>query len=58
MVMLTNTFIQDEGEYVVNVTFCGVDVPKAPFTVNIYGDGPRNKVDPKKVMIRIYLISH
>ena len=42
---------QDEGEYVVNVTFCGVDVPKAPFKVKIYNDGPRNKVDPKKVKV-------
>jgi len=42
---------KDEGEYVVNVTFCGVDVPKAPFKVKIYNDGPRNKVDPKKVKV-------
>ena len=43
--------LQDEGEYTVNVTFCGVDVPKAPFKVKIYNDGPRNKVDPKKVKV-------
>lgn len=42
---------KDEGEYTVNVTFCGVDVPKAPFKVKIYNDGPRNKVDPKKVKV-------
>ena len=44
-------FPKDEGEYVVNVTFCGVEVPKAPFKVNIYGDGPRNKLDLKKVIV-------
>lgn len=34
-----------------NVTFCGVEVPKSPFNVKIFNDGPRNKVDPKKVKV-------
>lgn len=42
---------KDEGTYIVNVKFCGVDVPKAPFSLNIYGDGPRNKIDLSKVTV-------
>lgn len=44
-------FPKDEGTYVVNVKFCGVDVPKAPFSLNIYQDGPRNKIDLSKVQV-------
>ena len=47
----TLNVFQDEGTYVVNVKFCGVDVPKAPFSLNIYQDGPRNKIDLSKVQV-------